>query len=105
MKKLLIILTILIISTSCADSKYFKVKNEFGETETILVKPYGFANMNDKIEGIEYEPSIGNIVLDVLFLETIVVPIYLIGWQYYEPVGLETENYKIVDGKIIKNEK
>lgn len=95
-----------LVFVSCANSKTFTVPDENGQDVTFIAKPYGWANADDcKIEGVEYEVNVGNVVWDILLVETIVVPIYLSGWQLYEPVGLSTINphkITIVDG-VIKN--
>jgi predicted small secreted protein len=36
---------------------------------------------------IEYRISVGNIIWSVIFLETIIVPIWLMGFNLYYPVG------------------
>lgn len=62
--------------TSCAKEKTIK-----GET----VAPYGWANSSEKNENINYQVSVGNVVLSVIFSETILVPIILTGWYLFEP--------------------
>ena len=76
---LLILITTLIIS--CADSKDFIID---GEIETI--EPYGWFDPDLKHDSIEYKINTGNIILDIIFSETILVPIILTGEQLYEPV-------------------
>jgi hypothetical protein len=57
----------------------------------LLIKPYGFLTEDErKIDGIKYELSTGNLVCSIIFIETIVVPVYLLGCRLYEPVGLDT---------------
>ena len=104
MKKLLSVLFIsLILFASCADSKTFTLPNDEGKQESIKVEPYGLFNTNKKVNGIEYKVCVGNIVWDVILVETIIVPVWLIGWQFYEPVGLAPDyKIRIVDGVIIK---
>jgi hypothetical protein len=103
MKKLIILIAIIFISTSCADKMRFTAINENGESVVITAKPYGWANKSSrKIEGVEYRVNVGNIFWDVVLLETAIVPIWLTGWQFYEPVGLETGNIEIKNGKIIE---
>jgi len=49
---------------------------------------YGIANEKDmRNPNIEYEVSTSSVVLAIIFCETVVVPIYIIGWDLYEPVG------------------
>ena len=80
---LIVILGIALMSTSCADSKKFTINNK-----EVTVEPYGWFDGEDAInDSINYELCIGNVVLDVIFCETIVVPIILTGDQLYEPVS------------------
>jgi len=91
MKKLFFIIIVLICA-SCAENKTFSVKTENGELKTIKVEPYGLANKETKIDGVEYQICVGNVLLDVVFSETLIIPIYLIGWELYEPVKLVSQN-------------
>lgn len=92
MKKLFGLLLIAIIAlSSCADSKTF----ERADGTKFVAEPYGWANyQTKKIEGVTYEACIGNIVLDVIAAETIVIPIWLTGWELYEPVSFVEPNVK-----------
>lgn len=92
MKKLFGLLLIAIIAlSSCADSKTF----ERADGTKFVAEPYGWANyQTKKIEGVTYEACIGNIVLDVIAVETIVIPILLTGWELYEPVSFVEPNVK-----------
>ena len=85
MKKILAILVaaVMIFSlTSCHDSKTFK--REDG-TE-FVAEPYGWANDYKKIDGVIYEPCLGNIVWTVVGFETVILPVWLTGWCLMEPV-------------------
>ena len=92
MKKLFGLLLIAIIAlSSCADSKTF----ERADGTKFVAEPYGWANyQTKKIEGVTYEACIGNIVLDVIAVETIFIPIWLTGWELYEPVSFVEPNVK-----------
>ena len=79
MKKLFGLLLIAIIAlSSCADSKTF----ERADGTKFVAEPYGWATK--KIEGVTYEACIGNIVWDVI---AVVIPVWLTGWELYEPVS------------------
>ena len=97
--KFLIMSLVLILFVSCAESKTFEVKTTNGELKTIKVEPYGLANKETKIDGVKYQICTGNIILDIIFSESLIVPVYLIGWELYEPVSLES--YKIENGVLI----
>lgn len=90
MKKLLILLVLVIIAcTSCADSKTFKR----ADGTSFVAEPYGWGNyQSNKIEGVVYELNVGNVVWDVLLFETIIVPVWLTGWELYEPVSYVEPN-------------
>lgn len=48
---------------------------------------YGLFNeVAVKDPDIRYEVSPGSVIVAVIFSETVVVPIYVIGWDLYEPV-------------------
>jgi hypothetical protein len=83
MKKLIALcLGIVFLLASCADSKTLVVNGK----ETV-VEPYGWANQAaNKVDGVVYQISVGNIVWSVLLCETIVAPIVLTGYQLFEPV-------------------
>ena len=67
---------------SCADEKEFIINNE-----KVVVEPYGWANRDTQYnDSILYEVNGGNIVWSVILSETIFVPIWLTGWQLYEPL-------------------
>lgn len=89
MKKFIVIMISLIaltvMFTSCADSKTF-TDNKGTE---FTAEPYGWATTDTKIDTVVYKPNAGNIVLSILFCETVVVPIWLTGWELYEPVRLK----------------
>jgi len=80
MKKLLLSLVIVLaLLTSCADSKVI---------DGVRYRPYGLANSEEcKNDSIYYEASFGSVVLGVIFSETIVVPVYIFGWNTMEPIG------------------
>ena len=77
-----------------------------GEEQTVmkevLVEPFGFFDQNKKIDGIEYEVSTGNIVWSIIFSETVVVPVVLLGWYLWEPVDIERPGIKLDKNYIQK---
>jgi hypothetical protein len=90
--------------TSCADSKRIKMPVEkitngiAVVVDTVVnVKPYGLFNEEKKkIDGVEYKLVVGNIIWSGILIETVGVPIYLVGWRLFEPIGLEEDKIKIV---------
>lgn len=50
-------------------------------------EPYGIVNQSTKQSpNINYQVSAGSVIIGVLTLETLVFPIYIIGWDLWEPV-------------------
>lgn len=86
MKKLLLVAIVLMmlasIFTSCAKSKVIEIDNK-----QVLVEPYGVLNDQAiKNDSVIYQVSVGSVICSVIFCETLIVPIYTIGWDLYEPV-------------------
>lgn len=68
----------------CAGSKEVCIKEG-----CFTFEPYGlFDEDSVKNDQVEYEVSTGNVVLSVIFVESVVVPVILLGWYLYEPVGV-----------------
>jgi hypothetical protein len=49
--------------------------------------PYGVFSLDEANPNVHYRPVIGNIVWSIVLFETIVVPVYFIGWAIMEPAG------------------
>ena len=79
----ILMLLMLIINISCADSKTFKI-----DGKDVLIEPYGWADLSIKNENIRYKTNVGNVVWSVLLSETIVAPIVFTGWYLFEPIEL-----------------
>lgn len=83
MKKILLAVMILAL-TSCADKKTFTKS----DGSTFTAEPYGWANyQTKKIEGVTYECSLENVVWGIIGCETIIIPVWLSGWELFEPVS------------------
>jgi type IV pilus biogenesis protein CpaD/CtpE len=82
MKKLLTLLIIALSIVSCADSKEFTIDNK-----TVKVEPYGWFDKSQKNDSINYKVNTGNVILSIVFSETIIVPIILTGEELWEPVS------------------
>lgn len=91
MKKIYIsLITLVILTASCADNKTFRVEDETsGLTEVIYAEPYGVFNKEDKDPRVEYKVCKGNVILSIIFSETLLVPVWLVGWELYEPKSLK----------------
>jgi hypothetical protein len=61
-----------------------------GVVEGHRYSAYGIVNADDnKNPNIHYRVSVWNAVLAVVLIETVVVPIVVVGWQLFVPVRLE----------------
>ena len=48
---------------------------------------YGIANEEvNKDSGVLYEISAGSVIWGIILCETIVVPVYVLGWDLWQPV-------------------
>jgi hypothetical protein len=87
MKKLFAILLAVTLLTSCAQSKVLTIQGQ-----PTVVKPYGWANAKvRKNENVIYEVNAGNIVWSILGVQTVALPVWLTGWQLFEPVDVKPE--------------
>jgi hypothetical protein len=81
MKKLFVYLMLVVFAVSlsgCAESRY--IGNKQYET---------FGIFNEDVvrdPNIKYEVSAGSVIFSIIFIETVIVPVYLIGWDLWEPV-------------------
>ena len=80
------ILTLLLLCsmlfTSCAKSKTLTINGK-----AVTVKPYGWANSEaQKNDKVIYQVSVGNVVWSIIGFETVIVPVWLTGWELFEPV-------------------
>lgn len=84
MKKILLA-TLVVVSlfTSCSDEKTFTKK----DGSTFTAQPYGWGSKEDKIEGVEYKINVPDVVLSVMFSETIITPILITSFDIWEPVS------------------
>ena len=60
---------------------------------------YGLVNEHEmRNPKIQYEISGWSIFWSIVFCETVVAPIYFIGWDLYQPVGVKDPNW--VPGQV-----
>ena len=94
MKKILSVLLVIsfLFVFGCGDSKIIKIpSNTTTGNNNVEFGTYGLFNQNDnKNPKIRYRIIIGNIVWSVILVETIIAPLYFIGFSMYEPAGLKT---------------
>lgn len=54
---------------------------------------YGLFNSDtSKSSKMCYEVSVGNVVWSIILIETVVFPVYFIGWSLFNPVRAKPEN-------------
>jgi len=80
MKKILVIVSVvLLLFCSCASNL---------KSDGVVYESYGLLNKEEnRNSGIQYRLCTGNLILAIIFCETIVMPIYFFGFSLYEPVG------------------
>lgn len=89
MKKFIVLFMMVLAMMSCADSKTF----ERADGTKFVAEPYGWANyQSNKIDGVVYEVCAGNIFWGVITVESIFIPVWLTGWELYEPVSYVEPN-------------
>ena len=60
------------------------------ETKKMTYPTYGLFNEgSSKSKNVCYEISVGNVVWSIILIETVVMPIYFVGWSLYNPVRLK----------------
>ena len=92
MKKTIAIMVLFsFVLFACGSNKPIPINTEQG-VKTYVFKQYGLLNTDQKNPNVEYQIVIGNIICSVIFFETIVVPIVLLGFYLYEPIGLVNKN-------------
>lgn len=75
------------MASSCADEKTLTIN---GRNKTF--DPYGWADYEElKNDSVTYEICVGNVVWSVIGFETIAIPVWLTGWQIYEPIKVKDE--------------
>ena len=96
MKKLIILIMSALVICSCAESKKFRKK----DGSVFTAEPYGWANyQTNKIEGVKYEINALNVGLSLMFVETIIAPVLITGYDLFEPVYyIESDTAEIDNG-------
>ena len=78
MKKIAVAAAVVMLLSGCGQPEFIDGKE---------YPTYGFFNQDtQKSEKVCYEPSIGNIIWSILLFETLVAPIYFIGFSLFNPV-------------------
>ena len=80
------ILALSILLTGCGAPR------ELGENSQQKFYPtYGIFNEgSNKSKKVCYEISLGNVVWSIILIETVIAPMYFIGYDLYNPIRLKT---------------
>ncbi len=90
MKKLIATALILSMLAGCGDPL---TVTEKGVEKTYPT--YGLFNTDTaKSDKMCYEVSVGNVVWSIILIETVVFPVYFIGWSLFNPVKLKPASGK-----------
>ena len=74
--------------TGCADSKSLTVDGVRKNYPT-----YGWINASEmKSDKVCYAVSTENVILSILLIETLVFPVYFVGFDLYEPIRVKPED-------------
>jgi hypothetical protein len=82
MKKLLVLVVLCIfLLTACGSNLYL---------DNRVYKQYGLFNQHQvREQNIEYDVIWGNVFWSFFLCETLIVPVYFIGFALFEPVGVK----------------
>ena len=85
-----------LVICSCAEPKKFRKQ----DGSVFRAEPYGWANSQaNKIEGVKYEINATNLVLSIIFSETIIAPVLITGYDLFEPVSyIESDTTEVNNG-------
>lgn len=87
MRTVIIILLTALLFASCADSQEIT----FPDGTTKEVPPYGVFGRWEQVPGVEYGVSPESLVWSIVGFETIIVPVWLVGWNLWEPLPNEMQ--------------
>jgi starvation-inducible outer membrane lipoprotein len=79
------IVTLSLLLTACSNPQ------ELGEgSQRRLYQTYGVFNESSiRSKRACYEVSMGNVVWSIILIETIIAPVYFVGWSLYNPTRLK----------------
>jgi len=88
MKKLITVaLAATVLLSGCGQPKNLTVNGITKEYPT-----YGLFNQpTQSSKNVCYEVSVGNVVWSILLIETIIAPVYFVGFSLYNPVNVKTD--------------
>lgn len=87
MKKICLLLILIVAFVSCGNGpKNIDIKQADSATISVSIDEYGIFNQDNENPQVKYKIVAGNVVLSVIFCETVIVPVWLVGWHLWEPV-------------------
>lgn len=90
MKKIILFLSISVLLISCAEDKMIN---------GVVYRPYGLINEDEcKVDSVHYKVSVPAVICGVVFSELIVPPIYVFGYNLYEPYCLKKDFKRGMEG-------
>lgn len=89
MKQILTLLLTAALLAGCASEKVID-----GHT----YEPYGLFNEETKAANVQYRISKGNVLWSIAGFETLIIPVWLIGFELYEPVDSKPQPAHAADG-------
>lgn len=85
MKKILSLLMVAVLGLSLAGCA--SPRNICGT----VYDSYGVFDQNEKQNpNVRYDVSVGGVILAIILVETVIVPVIIVGWYLFEPVGLKS---------------
>jgi len=87
MKKVIASILAVSLLAGCADNRHLTLVKGSHPTE---IKTYGLIDRDSvKLECVNYDLAWGNIIWSVILVETVIAPIYMLGFSLYEPVSVD----------------
>lgn len=87
MKTTFLLLFISFFLFGCAEDKALVLNGK-----SVYAESYGLFNEEaKKRDDVVYQISPGSVVVSIITFETVVIPVYILGWDLYEPVRMKTE--------------
>lgn len=84
-KTIALVVALSILLAGCGHPQYLGQGSEQKYYPT-----YGLFNeTSSKSKNVCYEISVGNVIWSVILIETVVFPVYFVGWSIYNPVRLK----------------
>lgn len=91
MKRFMAIVMITLMLSACGRPQTLTTS----DNKTKTYPTYGLLNeKTEKSDKVCYEISAGNLVMSILWVETVIAPVYFIGYSIYNPVSAKTADGK-----------